>query len=121
VFVARAARHGGVSLDPPRNSGPEALVAPLFVCAQLLAKPRRPITEKSKDDVRRVMELLVEEGGAHWDAADNTHNTAVCHFDSVTVSRYMNLQCLAARVISAHVTDYDMYLPPSLVNFVKLH
>jgi hypothetical protein len=134
VFIARAASQAGVSLnppreaglaskaqllDPPRNSGPEALVAPLFVCAQLLALPRWPITEKSKGDVRRVMELLVEEGGAHWDAADNTHNTAVCYFDSVTVSRYINLQCLAARVISAHVTDYDVYLPPSLVKFFK--
>jgi ankyrin repeat protein len=137
VFIARAASQAGVSLnppreieseasrvqllDPPRNSGPTALKAPLFVCAQLLAKPRQRITEKSKDDLRRVMELLVDEGGAHWDAADNTHNTAVRHFDSVTVSRYMNLQCLAARVVSAHVTDYDLYLPPSLVNFVKLH
>jgi hypothetical protein len=116
LLVIQSAKSGGILL--------EACTKPLFFCynqLQLLEDNTQTISEIRRTNLKRLMEMLVEEGGVHWDATDCTHNTAVNQFDATTVSRYINLQCLAARVIVAHAIYYEGYLSPSLVDFVKLH
>jgi hypothetical protein len=114
-FIARAAYNGNVSLDSS-----EQLDGALHVCARLLVDTHTARARKSV--LRVIMKMLVEEGGAHWDATDATRTcTVVHHFDRSTVARYTNLQCLAARVVRRHVAGYQHELGHMLAAFVSLH
>jgi hypothetical protein len=73
-YLVRAARIGGISLDPPPPMpGKPHKDGPLHVCAHHLRHPDTPAGRRT--ELKRIMEMLVEEGGAHWDAtgADGTN------------------------------------------------
>lgn len=133
-LIVRAARTRGISLDPQTHgqcqgegsgqcqvqSQGNRFPGPIQVCASLLADAR--MTDQRKTVLRVIMKALVEEGGAHWDAAvDTGDRSAIRHYDVALVARYISLQCLAASVVSARVNNYDLYLPACLADFVRLH
>lgn len=92
------------------------------MCVRVLNDPSTSDTRKV--DVKFIMEMLVDVGGAHWDAggfSDASTTIIHSHYNWKTVARYMNLQCLAARVVRRHVLGYDQMLCCQLIDFVNLH
>ena len=73
-----------------------------------------------------IMRVLLD-AGAHIDARNLDHRTSMMllkntsMYDIVSPLDYMNLQCLAARVIMEHGIEIEGHLPQKLEHFVKMH
>lgn len=87
------------------------------------ASPQTPVINNERD---KLIFLLLNSG-THLDACNAHGKTAADLYKNgkmyqiINPINYLNLQCLAAKVIQKHKIDYRSHLTEKLANFVSIH